>query len=365
MLSGIIGNSQPIIAVAENLPLKTTITSNGALSNQFSAFIVGEKPIALNNVAFAAMNKSAAKKMSVSIYKGLINGTNATLLTKLSSATINVEATNEFKKFTASFSTNLMLDAWGVYYIVLRNESNAQDGITVPMASNIGVVKGIGVTVLSGVFNQDIPVTGNAKGVIDANGFIGVSLNGPIGAPPVAAPSFAVQKFSGSVQRGKALLQWKMETSEELRSSIIEKSFNQKDFTEFSKPITEYTGTCIDVISMKTFYRLKFTDVLGRVSYSKVLQLEPRSFFSAKLLQTQLNKGDNIRMEISSSETVQTLVTVVNRFGQPVKKISQQVMTGYNNIQFSTADLAPGNYYVNCSAGSSNEFTSQTQIIIL
>jgi len=365
MMIAAIGKSQPIISQPENLPFKTTIPSAGALSHQFSAFIVGEKPIALNNISFSAINKTAAKKMTVSVYKGLINGNNATLLNKLSSAVVSIEAANEFKTFSASFPGNIMLDSWGVYYIVLHTEAEGE--VTVAMASNIGAVKGNGVTVLSGVFNQDIPVTGNVKGLVDNNAFIGVSLNGPANAQQIApiVPSYNLQRFSGTVQRGRALLQWKIENARNLKSSVLEKSSNQTDFTTVSNATTETTVNYLDGITGKAYYRLKFTDADGKISYSKTIALESKIFFNAKLLQTQLNKGENVRVEISASDAMSSLVTVVNRFGQSVKKITQQIIPGYNNIQFSTADLAPGNYYVKCSGGSANEFNSEIQMIVL
>lgn len=359
--------SQTIIAQNENLPFKTNVPSNGPLSNQFSAFIVGEKPVALHYASFSAYNKSEAKKLSVSIYKGLINGNNATLLSKVAASTVNVETTNDFKTFNAFFGTNILLESWGVYYIVVHNESAQSGEVTVAMASNIGAVKANGVTALSGVFNQDVPVTGTAKGLVDNNAFIGVSLNGPQNAPAFTppAPDYNLQRFSGTVQRGKALLQWKIEHAEMLRSSVLEKSADQNNFQEISAGSLFGGGTYIDQIKGKAFYRLKLTDATGKISYSKIVKLESKSFFTAKLQQTQLNKGETIRLELSSSETLQTLVTIVNRFGQPVKKLSQQVMPGYTNIQLSSSDLPSGNYYVRCSGGASNEYVSEIQMIVL
>jgi hypothetical protein len=343
---------QPILTQTADPSFKSSITTTGALSNQFSAFIVGSKPIAVGSISFAAINNGSAKKVSVGIYKGSINGTTATLQNRIALASADVASTNDgFKKFTATFSSDVLLDVYTVYYVLLHNENNSNEDLIVGLAASIGNIKSTTVTPMSGVFNQDVPVTGTNSGLIHKQAYLSVDVN----APAETQNLFSLQKFVAIPQRGKTLLQWKMENTASLSTCILEKSSNEVNYNEIFRQTRDLSEQPIfnfidnNITGSKSFYRLKMVDKNGNTSYSKIASVENRSaIFTVNIQQTQLRRGESINLQVTASTNLNALFTIVNRYGQPVKQLNQQINSGTSSVKLSSADFAPGYYYLKC-----------------
>jgi len=109
------------------------------------------------------------------------------------------------------------------------------------------------------------------------------------------------------------------------------------------------------------YYRLKMTDVDGKITYSRIISLinKASGIVINGLMPTVTANTTVVVISAAKTETISLVVTDVN--GRIVKQFSSRVAAGTNNIELSVASLQAGVYMIN--AVSATEKTPAIRMI--
>ncbi|MBL7746926.1 MAG: T9SS type A sorting domain-containing protein [Chitinophagaceae bacterium] len=109
------------------------------------------------------------------------------------------------------------------------------------------------------------------------------------------------------------------------------------------------------------YYRLKMTDVDGKITYSRIISLinKANGIVINGVMPTVAANTTVVVISAAKTETISLVVTDVN--GRIVKQFSSRVAAGTNNIELSVASLQAGVYMIN--AVSATEKTPAIRMI--
>jgi hypothetical protein len=170
---------------------------------------------------------------------------------------------------------------------------------------------------------------------------------------PFAALPVELTAFTGWNQGTVNRLQWV--TASELNTSkfIVEKSLGQGDWAVIgektaagnsSQQLT-YDFTDNNPVEGNNYYRLKVVDLDGTFSYSNVINIPVGEAVVNNFTRVYPNPtGGLLNVEIQSTETYDTKVTVYDVVGKKVLDRVSNLNKGLNTLQFDFSQLANGSY---------------------
>jgi len=106
------------------------------------------------------------------------------------------------------------------------------------------------------------------------------------------------------------------------------------------------------------FYRLKMTDIDGRVSYSNTLQVVNKKSGNSEIKVFPTVVSNNATISIPADKDYAADILIIDNQGRQLHKIEAQLYKGTNNIPLNTTDLPRGKYYIKVVSGERKNNTA-------
>jgi hypothetical protein len=167
-------------------------------------------------------------------------------------------------------------------------------------------------------------------------------------------PAPMVKSFNGVSVNNVVQISWELVGGSNVKSVVVEKSSDTRSFTAIDNLNVNYSEMAQKqstedpyASAAATYYRLRLTDIQGRVSYSNVLMVKGKSGGNTgfkvypNLVQssTTINMVSEVRQEAS--------IRIIDFNGRTVKQSQVQLSAGTNNMQVNDLDkLSVGQYVV-------------------
>lgn len=178
-------------------------------------------------------------------------------------------------------------------------------------------------------------------------------------------PAPTVKSFNAVSGNNIVQLNWELAGGSMIKSVIVEKSNDARSFTtmnSFSVAYSEMSqkqSSDDPFASATNYYRLRLTDLQGRVSYSNVLMVKSH---------VTGNTGFKVYPNIVQSATTVNMVSdsrqeaslkIVDMSGRTVKQVQVQLNAGVNNMQVNDLDHLSGGQYVMVMDIPGNRYSQQ------
>ena len=188
-------------------------------------------------------------------------------------------------------------------------------------------------------FDFNLPViTNTTRSVIDSVKII------PVG----------IEYFKGVKQSGKNLLNWKVNCTSLQVKFNIERSTDGRNFAGLQS-ITASNTRCLQPFDFSdnnpasgmNYYRIKMTDIDGKVTYSSVIALlNKKSGFEIVNLTPNPVTNENALLNITSAEKQTVNILVTDASGKIVHSTYQPVIAGFTQVKLNFNNLATGVYTI-------------------
>jgi hypothetical protein len=203
--------------------------------------------------------------------------------------------------------------------------------------------------------------TGSTESVTLQPGEYYVYTNREVNSLVTALP-LKLLSFQGRRNPNNISLSWSTSNEVNVREFIIERSFNNTDFSAIgTRPAgnsalhSSYSYFDIDNVAVKAtnklYYRLKMVDIDGKISYSTVSVISPAS--SANDISVYPNPvSANTVIEYRVAQAGKVVVSVLDITGKQIAvlhdgiRVAGVYKTGINNSGFSTKTLTNGTYFL-------------------
>lgn len=233
----------------------------------------------------------------------------------------------------------------GIYLIMQNSAYNYQEEIWDDASQSI-------ILVDKSLYTHNGIDSNTGEYIIDTDA-AGNSIFRTVALDITAVTPVTLQNFSGSVQNGHVILQWKTGTELNAKGFEIERSADANSFENIGFVFTKgsnssYTYTDVAPFSGKNIYRLKMTNLDGTASYSSLVTLTNTA--QNNNLQIFPNPASNGIVNIVSANAVKA--NIYNSGGVMVKTISLQ--KGRNTIDIR--NLSAGVYFVKTNEGNTSRF---------
>ena len=319
------------------IPIIDGETAVGCETNATS-FTTGS--IAANDNPCSAATIGLAPVLSTTI------GSTQSLPPSLCSGATSTDANDIWFQFTATTNGNavVVLNNIGSADLVLQAFSGPCSSLT-----NVSCVD-------ASTGDETLPLTGLVAGqtyfvrVYGYNGDEGVfeiSVSG-------AALPVAIEYFRGTKQNNKNVLDWKVTCVGSPSVTLtLERSADGRNF-ESIRSTTETATRCLQAFSYNdltplagiNYYRLKATDIGGKIDYSNVVALLNRDKgFELVSLAPNPVKHDAI-LSVTSAERSIMEIVVSDLNGKQVSKQRVSLIAGSNQVTLSLRNVAAGTYQV-------------------
>ncbi len=184
-----------------------------------------------------------------------------------------------------------------------------------------------------------------------------------------AALPISLVSFSGVERNGDAELNWLVSPDSNPDYFEIERSTDGNSFTKIAKVKatankTAFNYTDLGLTSGKTFYRMKMTDLTGKVTYSQVIGIRMNTVKAAGVnIYPTILTGSTLFLETNKTIN-QAILTVTDVNGKTISqknigKVAQGQITSFSP---SNSNLAKGIYFVQVS--DNNEKVDVKRIIV-
>jgi len=167
-----------------------------------------------------------------------------------------------------------------------------------------------------------------------------------------------LQSFTGNVKQDGAHIQWAIQPGYQMKSMVLERSYNGQQFTaiynETDLPNNSYIDD--DLSSGNAYYRLNWTKSTGEVGYSNTVFLKfgARSLTSDgfKLYPNLVQDRTTVNMTCAKPENATLQIFDLN--GRMQQQVALKLNSGQNSISVDGMDkLVPGGYVAVLRAGGS------------
>jgi len=179
-------------------------------------------------------------------------------------------------------------------------------------------------------------------------------------------PAPMVKSFNGVSVNNVVQISWELVGGSNVKSVSVEKSTDTRSFTAIDNLNVNYSEMAQKqstqdpyASAAATYYRLKLTDIQGRVSYSNVLMVKGKSASNTgfKVYPNLVQSSTTINMV---SETRQEAsIRIIDFSGRTVKQSQVQLSTGTNNMQVNDLDKLSVGQYVVVLDVPGNRYTQQ------
>ena len=201
-------------------------------------------------------------------------------------------------------------------------------------------------------FDFNLPViTNTASAVISSDIIIPIS----------------IEYFKGAIQSGNHLLNWKANCTSTQAVFNIERSTDGRKFTSLQS-ITASNTRCLqpfdytdnDPVAGMNYYRIRMTDVDGKVSYSTIIALlnKQSGFEIVNLLPNPVTDGTAL-LNITSASKQTINIKVSEASGKIVQIMNKPVIAGFTQLNMNFGRLAAGVYTISIYTNDSERKTRQ------
>ena len=188
-------------------------------------------------------------------------------------------------------------------------------------------------------FDYNLPVITNLAGSVVAE----------TGTIPIS-----IEYFRGAIQAGNHLLNWKVNCTSLQVVLAIERSTNGRKYNSLGT-ITASNTRCLQPFDFTdnspaagiNYYRIKMTDVDGKISYSSIIALlnKKTGFEIVNLAPNPVINGTAL-LNITSAEKQIINIAVSDATGKIVQAMDQAVIPGFTQINMNFSKLVSGMYTI-------------------
>ncbi len=169
-----------------------------------------------------------------------------------------------------------------------------------------------------------------------------------------------INYFTGTKNNGKHLLNWKVTCISTPSATLeIERSNDGRSYTSMysifatnircAQPF-DYTDN--QPLAGVNYYRLKMTDVDGKITYSTtVALLNAITGFDMISIAPNPVVTDNFKLNVTSATASKMDITILDMQGRLLSRQTVQLIAGFNNIPVNAANLSAGTYILYGSVG--------------
>jgi hypothetical protein len=168
------------------------------------------------------------------------------------------------------------------------------------------------------------------------------------------AKGITLNYFKGNKQANGNVLNWSVNCTSKQAAFEIQRSSNGISFAAIGNITASYTR-CLQPFDFAdnnlqpglSYYRIKITDVDGRITYSTMVLLQSRDFAvgTIALLPTLVNKPLAI-LYIDAAKAGKVQVNITDENGRLVKTERETLIAGQNQVTLNFEQLIPGVYYI-------------------
>lgn len=213
-----------------------------------------------------------------------------------------------------------------------------------PAAPHVGDV--IITNGTAGTLGSNYTITGNFA----STGFSGFGVG--ISGQPLPID---ISYFNGNKQGLAHILNWKVNCNASPRATmVLQRSKDAANFSQLYAITADaarcnqpFTYTDANPLVGMNYYRLKITDVDGKVKYSAVVPLM-NTIKGYEILTVSPNpvKGNTINLRIASSQAINLQLAISDAGGRVLQKQNINLAAGYNSTPINIGKLAAGTYYI-------------------
>lgn len=253
-------------------------------------------------------------------------------------------------------------------FITLYYGSLTTSGVLIPAQLKVVQWNGsawnnLGGNDAGGSVANSLGSTGGAAPADPITSFGTFALGGVIGVIPIS-----LEYFTGTKNNKGHTLSWKAACSGTGNITFeIERSLEGSRFNTI-ETITASTLRCLqpfeitdtDPLPGLNYYRLKITDLDGKISYSSIVTLvnKQRGLTILSLSPNPVSGSGNATLQISSAEKDQLKIIIHDMTGkQALIQNNLQVIAGYNQLPLNIKPLATGAYKLTVIDSKGNKFT--------
>jgi len=180
-------------------------------------------------------------------------------------------------------------------------------------------------------------------------GFSEFTAGGDVAVNPLPVK---IEYFSGKKQGNNNLLDWKVNCSSTTGVTIIlQRSSDGRSFQALNtqeatslRCLQPFNYTDANTLTGTTYYRLKVTDVDGKITYSQVVAIlnKDKAFELVSLMPNIVS--DKTMLNVSSSIPTRMQIVVTDISGKVVNRQSVSLIAGSNQVPLSFGGLSAGSY---------------------
>ncbi|MEP7163493.1 MAG: T9SS type A sorting domain-containing protein [Ferruginibacter sp.] len=176
-----------------------------------------------------------------------------------------------------------------------------------------------------------------------------------------------IEYFKGAIQSGKHLLNWKAACAGLQATFNIERSTDGRNYYSLTS-ITASNTRCLqpfdftdnDPAAGINYYRIKMTDVDGKISYSTVIALlNKQTGFEIVNLSPNPVTGGTASLNITSAEKQIIHIKVSDASGEIVQAKDRSIISGFTNVNMNFSKLAAGIYTISIYTNNGERKTIQ------
>jgi len=169
---------------------------------------------------------------------------------------------------------------------------------------------------------------------------------------PIVVPVKLIS-LNAANNRNITKLSWLVNCTSQSVTFDMEKGSHPTNLASFYRK-TETQARCasqFDLIDPNTaegtsYYRLKMTDVDGKVSYSHILQINNRKSASAGISLTPTLVNSFANLTVNSAKAGDLTIMFIDPLGKLVRRTTAQISQGNTNLSLTVNNLNNGMYYV-------------------
>ncbi len=192
---------------------------------------------------------------------------------------------------------------------------------------------------------------GSSVDVFGVTAFGSFSLGSELNVLPIK-----IVYFNGIKNTGSHQLQWKVVCSNSTGGTfILERSSDGKNFTDIYAEYADvvrclqpFSNTDNNPLAGKNYYRLKTTDIDGRITFSKTIVLlnNKTGFEIIGVLPNPVQHDGMAVLNITSAQKGKMQIIITDANGKKMQTLTSTMVAGSNQVALHVANLAAGTYLV-------------------
>jgi hypothetical protein len=164
--------------------------------------------------------------------------------------------------------------------------------------------------------------------------------------------------ISAEKQNNNGHVVWHIESTADIVKLELERSANGRTFSNLTTVGT--TSVYFDddkLLSGTNYYRLKLTDINGKVSYSAIVALlnKTTGFEIVNLVPVLVNT--NAILNVTTAQKTKMDIVITDATGRKVQKISYNLVAGSNQFNLNLTNLSAGTYQITGYTGDDKSRT--------